>query len=192
MPQVHDDLEHTPPSTHCTLCRGTQILSGPYVARGCVHFVAVSHALAQSVTIVDDSGSPGSSTSTIELFPRNLIVVPSHMYLSPWTARYSLGRRHGILFQYNDNSALGNLILLEYDPKQELTSDYVPVVKVIPCGWVIPRSKEDISDKGAVPRPPKWHYESLFRNLLFDEGSGRVVVPFNQRFEVLDFALVYK
>ncbi|KAF4621378.1 hypothetical protein D9613_000035 [Agrocybe pediades] len=106
-------------------------------------------------------------------------------------ARYSFGQRHGILFRINRQTDLTEFLLLEYDLGQEFAPDYVPVTKVIPCKKA--NLLGDESDHAGKDCPlPLWGYQVPYRNVLLDEGSGRVVVPYQQRFEILDFALIYR
>ncbi|KAF9559247.1 hypothetical protein CPC08DRAFT_751053 [Agrocybe pediades] len=178
----------TPPSKHEKLpyCVNMK-LSAPILSQGCIQFLVVKDGVAQVVDIPDNFEAELSPTT---FFAKDLFPLPHFTSCRSWTTRYSLGRRFGIL--YEDNHWHGthacDLILLEYDVEKEYVPDYVPVVKSIPCGWILPPDEEDSDDD----QEPEWYNESPYRNVLFDEGSGRAVVPFENRFEVLDFALVHR
>ncbi|KAF4622088.1 hypothetical protein D9613_009449 [Agrocybe pediades] len=177
-------------SSPCTLsCSGhsslsPRIISLPFVSPDSVDFLVDElDAKLQSVTISsDDFGDP-------RLTAKKLIQLPSHQWCKHWTTRYSLGRRRGVLYRWDHKSAESSLILLEYDPEQGFEPDYVPVIKGIKSD--IQEGKTD-QDTSRQLSPLQWKFEELAFDVLFDEASGRVVVPMDQRLEVLDFALMYK
>ncbi|KAF9547771.1 hypothetical protein CPC08DRAFT_715743 [Agrocybe pediades] len=185
-PEATEYFLRTPPSKRKNLSYCVNLkLSAPILSQGCVRFLVVMDDVAQVVTIPDNFEAESSPTT---FFVKDLIPLPHFTCCRSWTARYSLGRRFGILFEENHDTHACNLILLEYDAEKEFMPDYVPVVKSIPCGWILPPEEEDSDDD----QEPGWYNESPYRNVLFDEGSGRAVVPFENRLKVLDFALVHR
>ncbi|KAF9559233.1 hypothetical protein CPC08DRAFT_818887 [Agrocybe pediades] len=177
----HSNL--TPPST-CQLHSFSWSIKAsiPYVSQHCVHVLStMSSKTLHAITIPDNRGG-GADVSTSPLVAKPLIPLPRHEIEKDWPAPYNLGIRHGVLYNTDYDTASAMLILLEYDPQQEFAPDYVPVVKTFPCGQV----------KVGDPDDPILACSGPILNILLDEGSGRVVVPYSGRFEVLDFALIHK
>ncbi|KAF9554643.1 hypothetical protein CPC08DRAFT_166609 [Agrocybe pediades] len=200
-----DHFELTPPMK-CLLwlTPSNPMVSTPYEAQGGVHFFVVTKQTAQSIFIPDEFGAPGSSSNlTLDNFGtpgfsspgllrvQTLMHVPRHKYRDPFTARYSLGRSRAVLHYPNHETTSFEFFLLHYE--QMFAPDYIPVVKVIPCKARSKRQQEQAVNPEPNPSlSAAWEYAMPYRNLLLDEGTGRVVVPFEKRFGLVDFALVHK
>ncbi|KAF4621250.1 hypothetical protein D9613_000052 [Agrocybe pediades] len=188
---LDDDVELTPPA-ECPLlpCGLHTVISAPFEAQdGTVCFLGFSsnaiceNESAQSISIPYDFGTPGASSP--EISKKLLIPLPPHDYCDTWSARYMFGRRRGILYKTIPRTDYTQLILLEYDLEQEFTPDYLPVIKV--------STFQRYMSEGQGQETQDWSsYETPFRNPHLDEGSGRLVVPLETRFEIFDFALVHK
>ncbi|KAF4617649.1 hypothetical protein D9613_005674 [Agrocybe pediades] len=167
-------------------------LSAPFMSNHGVRFLALASGTIQAITIPDDLRIPGSSNSNLSV--EKLIPVPPHALWPHYSFRYCFGSRHGILYHTDPTYRADriNPILLEYHPEQQFEKDYVPVEKSFPCRNEL-NMLEDVT-RSISEHPPlvTWTSELASHNHLFDDGSGRLVVPFPTHFEVLDFALVYK
>ncbi|KAF9559209.1 hypothetical protein CPC08DRAFT_763435 [Agrocybe pediades] len=183
------------PSSECSFisCSLDTTISVPFEVQGSVQFIIVTENSAQSASIPDGFCTP-RSLSPGELSTEMLMPLPRHDYCEPWTARYSFGQHRGILYNFNSDDNCIDFLLFDYDAEQEYEPGYVPVVKSVPVRKSFVGSpRQGISNRTGIPPPPQRRTSKLlFRNLLLDEGSGRVVVPFKERFGILDFALVHK
>ncbi|KAF4620761.1 hypothetical protein D9613_000022 [Agrocybe pediades] len=187
-PEAGEYFDLTPPTQCKSLPYSNRTkISAPVLSQGCVWFLVTMDDVARVVTIPDNSRIPEAKSSPTTFIAKDLIPLPYFFPCRFWTARYSFGRRFGILYADNIDTHACELILLEYDVAKEFTSDYVPVVKSIPCG----RIPSPVEQNGDEDQEQIWYDELPHRNVLFDEGSGRAVLPVSNRFEVLDFALVY-
>ncbi|KAF4621452.1 hypothetical protein D9613_000057 [Agrocybe pediades] len=183
------------PSSECSFisCSLNTTISVPFEVQGSVQFIIVTENSAQSASIPDGFCTP-RSLSPGELSTEMLMPLPRHDYCEPWTARYSFGQHRGILYNFNSDDNCIDFLLFDYDAEQKYEPGYVPVVKSVPVRKSFVGSpRQGISNRTGIPPPPQRRTSKLlFRNLLLDEGSGRVVVPFKERFGILDFALVHK
>ncbi|KAF9555325.1 hypothetical protein CPC08DRAFT_136263 [Agrocybe pediades] len=167
-------------------------LSAPFTSNHGVRFLALASRTIQAITIPDDLRIPGSSNSNLSV--EKLIPVPPHALWPHYSLRYCFGSRHGIIYHTDPTYRADRIdpILLEYHPGQQFEKDNVPVEKSFPCRNEL-NMLEDVT-RSISEHPPffTWTSKLASHNHLFDEGSGRLVVPFPTHFEVLDFALIYK